>query len=323
MSREQRRSERRQQDRAGGSRAGGTPPPSRRTPVKVSGGSGFPTIPVAVAGGVMLIVLLIAYLIFQSGSGGGGLSGAEQAEQDRSTSLPGTYAETQGRGHFTGGLAGHQMTPFCDGVTQSDTAKLNLNKADGNTTPNGTTSPTPAATSSPAPTATNASGTPGSASSGTANATPTVPTNCYNTNPPSSGKHLNVARNVDVGSGKTINLPPDPDVYPPPIEVPRDAIPHILEHSGVFVGYHCKDGDSDCQGVVDQLGDVVNDRINNHDNRVVMALDTDLPEGTIGVSSWTRVLDFPVTDWNNQKGELARFISVHSCRFKPEAGFCP
>ena len=271
----------------------------------------------------MFVVLLIAYLIFQSGSGGSGLSKADKAEQDRSTSLPGTYAETQGRAHFTGGLTGHQMTPFCDGVPQSDTAKLNRNATDGQSTAAGTASSTPAATSSPTPasTATNASGTPGDATSAAANATPTVATNCYDSNPPSSGRHLNTARNVDIGNGKTINIPPDPNVYESNVEIPRDAVPHILEHSGVFVGYHCKDGDSDCQGVVQKLTDLVNDRIDNHDNRVVMAIDTDLPEGTIGLSSWTRVLDFPSTDWDNQKGNAESFISKHSCRFDPE-NFC-
>ncbi len=317
MSREQRRSERKQ-DRTAGARAAGAPP-SRRTPVKVAGGSGFPTVPLAVGGGVLLVVLLLAYLIFQSGSGGSDLSASEKAAQDRSESLPGAYVEDQGRGHFPGGLVGHQMEPFCEGVPQSDSAKLNRNLSDSGT-PGGSATTSPSPTSSPSPAATPTSGTPSDGTSA-ANATPTVPTNCHNSNPPSSGQHLNVQRNVDVGGGKIINIPADPDVYPPGVEIPRDAIPHILEHAGVFVGYNCRDGDNDCQAVVDQLTSLVNDRIDNHDNRVVMAHDSDLPEGTIGLSSWTRVLDFPYTDWDKQKDTVSSFISKHSCRFDPE-GFC-
>jgi len=59
---------------------------------------------------------------------------------------------------------------------------------------------------------------------------------CYLSNLPSSGEHLGVQRNVDLGGGLMINIPPDPDVYPHDIEIPRDSIPHILEHAGVFVG---------------------------------------------------------------------------------------
>ena len=310
MSREQRRSERRR-DQTGGSGAAGAPP-SRRTPVKVAGGGGFPTIPLAVGGGVLLVVLLLAYLIFQSNSGGSTLSASQKAAQDRSTSLPGTYVEDQGRGHLSGNLAGHQMTPFCDGVPQSDSAKLNLNLADSGASPSGSATSSPIPTSSP-----NADATSGTSTSGT----PTVPTNCYNSNPPSSGKHLNVQRNVDVGGGKVINIPSDPDVYPPEVEIPRDSIPHILEHAGVFAGYNCKQGDNDCQAVAQQLTDLVNGRIDNHDNRVVLAHDNDLPEGTIGLSSWTRVLNFPYTEWDQQKDKVSKFISTHACRFDPE-NFC-
>ena len=310
MSREQRRSERRR-DQTGGSGAAGAPP-SRRTPVKVAGGGGFPTIPLAVGGGVLLVVLLLAYLILQSNSGGTSLSASEKAAQDRSTSLPGTYAEDQGRGHLPGNLAGHQMTPFCDGVPQSESAKLNLNLADSGATPSGRATSSPIPTSSPAADATSGTSTGG---------TPTVPTNYYDSNPPSSGRHLNVQRNVDVGGGKAINIPSDPDVYPPEIEIPRDSIPHILEHAGVFAGYNCKVGDNDCQAVAEQLKDLVNGRIDNHDSRVVLAHDNDLPEGTIGLSSWTRVLNFPYTEWDQQKGTVTKFISTHACRFDPE-NFC-
>jgi hypothetical protein len=207
----------------------------------------------------------------------------ELAEIDHDPNLPGVFHQTQGRGHFPGGLAGHEMTPFCDGVLRSSGA-------------DSVSSRTPAA------------------------AVPSViPTDCYNSNPPSSGEHLGVQRNVDIGDGIVINIPPDPDVYPPEVEIPRDAIPHILEHAGVFVGYHCADGDTACEDVVQLVADIVNDRIDNHDNRVVMARDTDLPVGELGLAAWTRVLNLKYEDYDEDA--IVDFIATHSCRFDPE-GFC-
>ena len=103
--------------------------------------------------------------------------------------------------------------------------------------------------------------------------------------------------------------------------MPRDAIPHMLEHAGVFVGWNCASGDTACTDAAQKLKDLVNDRIDNNDNRVVMAHDNDLPAGTFGMASWTRVLNFPASDWENQKKLAEKFISVNSCRFDPE-GFC-
>ena len=309
MSREQRRADRKQQTSAGGA------PPSRRTPVKVAGDSGFPTMALAIAGGIVLIAGLIVYLIIQSNSGGSSLTAAEKAEQDQSTDIPGTWVQTQGRGHFPGNFSGHQMTPFCDGVLSSDSAKLTI--VGGGGTPSGST--TPARTSTSVPSATPSPSTP--SAHGTVDTTPTVPSNCYNSNPPSSGKHLNVQRGVDVGGGNIVNIPADPDVYPDEVEMPRDGIPHILEHAGLFVGWNCKSGDTACTDAAQKLKDLVNSRINNHDNRAVMAHDNDLPEGTFGLSSWTRVLNFPYTDWDQQKALAEKFISTNSCRFDPE-NFC-
>ncbi len=151
------------------------------------------------------------------------------------------------------------------------------------------------------------------------NGSATPRADCFNSNPPSSGDHLNVQRNVDVGGGNLINFPPDPNVYPMEIEIPRDIIPHILEHAGVFVGYNCADGDNACADVVKQLTDVVNDRIDNHDDRVVMAHDGDLPVGQIALDSWTRVDRFNYQDF--AKDRATRFISTNSCRVDPE-NFC-
>lgn len=204
------------------------------------------------------------------------------AEQDDDPSLPGVFAASQGRGHFSEGWFGHAMTPFCEGVASSG-----LNVA-VEATPN----PLHAADD---------------------------PDRCYQSNPPSSGRHLGVQRNVDIGGGIVINIPPDPDVYPHDVEIPRDAIPHILEHAGVFVGYHCAEGDVGCEAFVAEIEDLVNQRIDGFDDRVVMARDTDLPVGEIGLAAWTRVLN---VRWDEAElDDIEEFISVHSCRFDPE-GFC-
>jgi hypothetical protein len=297
MSREQRRTDRRAQ-KASGAAAG---PPSRRTPVKVGGGSRFPIVPIGIAGSVLAIVLLIVYLVIQSGQGKS-LSGPDKAEADQSTSIPGTYVPSQGRGHETGTYSpGRAMTPFCEGVPHSG--------SDAST----------GATPTVQPSSTSAAGT--TATSNTPGATPTVPSNCYNSNPPSSGKHLNVQNKVDVGGGNILpRIPPDPNVYPPEVEVPRDAIPHILEHAGVFVGYNCKSGDTACETAVKQLTDMVNDRIDNHSDRVIMAKDSDLPENSIGISSWTRVLNETVDNFN--VSDFEKFIGRNSCRFNPESFPC-
>jgi hypothetical protein len=268
---------------------------SRRTPVKVGGG-GPPLVPIAIAGGAIVIIALIVYLVLQAG-GGSSSNSYDKAEADTSASIPGTYVVTQGRGHETGLWSKDRPpTPFCPGVEWSGA-------------PAGAASATPAAAASPTPAATTAPG-----------ATPTVQKGCYNSNPPSSGEHLAAQANVDIGNGIIIKLPPDPDIYPPEVEIPRDSIAHILEHAGVFVGYNCPSGDTACDNVIEQLKTLVTDRVNNGNDRVVMAHDNDLVSGTIGMSSWTRVY---VTRYQDFDLKLAkRFMDTNSCRYDPE-GICP
>ena len=272
----------------------GVAPPSRRTPVKVEGGSRLPVLGIGIAGGVLLVVGLLAYLVLQSNSSGSSLVGYEKAEADSSASVPGTYVQSQGRGHYAGGYTtSRPPTPFCAGVAWSG--------ADSSAAASPT--PTVAATTAPV--------RPG--------ATPTVPANCYNSNPPSSGKHLNVQNNVDVGGGNVIKIPPDPDIYPSNVEIPRDAVAHILEHAGVFLGYNCASNDLECDRVVQDITKLATDRLENGGDRIVMAHDSDLVPGTIGMSSWTRVLIFKYQDYDAK--EVQRFMDKNSCRYDPE-GFC-
>ena len=61
-----------------------------------------------------------------------------------------------------------------------------------------------------------------------------------------------------------------------------DATPRAAKASTTTqeasAGYHCAESDTACEDVVQQLEDVVNQRIDEGD-RVVIARDTDLPTG--------------------------------------------
>jgi len=269
---------------------------------------------IGVVGAVLAVVALIAYLIFRSVSDSGdALAAWEKAEQDSSADLPGEFVPSQGRGHFSHTFSRERDPfPFCPGVeyagaedAEGEETAVATEEAEATPTAAAEQTPTPEGTTvdhdSPSPT-----GTP--------------PADCYNSNPPSSGQHLGVQNNVEVVDGIILpRIPPDPRVYPSDMPMPREAIPHILEHAGVFVGYHCAEGDQACLDVVAELEDLVNDRIDNNDDRVVMALYPDLPEGQIGLSAWTRVMRFNYEDYD--EGAVEDFIGTHSCRFDPE-GFC-
>jgi hypothetical protein len=284
-------------------------------------------MPLAIIGGMILVVALLGYLIYQSTQEGESLSAAERAEQNDSTDLPGNFAATQGRAHLTGGLEGSIVIPFCEGVEQSELAEARGNRPYTAGTPD-TSEPvatsTPAATNTPAPTPTTAAEGTAAGDSTAAGGSPTrtpAPSDCYASNPPSSGRHLNVQRGIEVVPGAIFNIPADPGVYDHDIEMPRNSIAHILEHAGVYVGWNCEEGNEECMQVVEQLESLVDDRIDNHDDRVVMSKSLDLPENTTGLSGWTRWLQIPYAEYEDREGEIEDFIGTHSCRFDPE-GFC-
>ncbi len=138
---------------------------------------------------------------------------------------------------------------------------------------------------------------------------------CYASNPPTSGMHLPVQASVQLDGNHRIRIPPDPGVYDFP--VPRESIPHLEEHAGVYVGYQCQ---SDaCATTVERLKGLV-DQENSLGARVVMSPDLDLPGDTLGLAAWTRVDAFLVVDDSDDR--VRRFIKAHSCRFDPEK-FCP
>lgn len=137
---------------------------------------------------------------------------------------------------------------------------------------------------------------------------------CYASNPPTSGLHLPVQRDVLLADGNIVNVPPDPGIYA--FEIPREAIPHLQEHAGVYVGYNCS---SDvCRDAVENLESLVNQLL-EVETRVIMSPAPDLPLNTIGLASWTRVDSIPAVEYTEQRAR--EFIETHSCRFDPE-GFC-
>lgn len=137
---------------------------------------------------------------------------------------------------------------------------------------------------------------------------------CYASNPPTSGLHLPVQQLVVLPGGHRLKMPPDPDIYD--FAVPREAIPHIEEHAGVYVGYHCV---SDaCGQAVERLKDLVRQEL-SLGARVVMSPDPDLQVDTVALASWTRVDTFAAPDYDDARARS--FIKAHSCRFDPEH-FC-
>jgi hypothetical protein len=138
---------------------------------------------------------------------------------------------------------------------------------------------------------------------------------CYASNPPTSGTHLPVQRGVLLADGNRLNIPPDPGVYD--FQIPREAIPHIEEHAGVYVGYNCNNN-PDCDRTTERLKDLVTQEI-SLGARVVLSPDPDLADDTIGLAAWTRVDAFPASDYTDSR--VRDFIKAHSCRFDPE-GFC-
>jgi hypothetical protein len=137
---------------------------------------------------------------------------------------------------------------------------------------------------------------------------------CYATNPPTSGLHLDVARDVVLPDGNVVNIPPDPGIYA--FSIPRESIPHIQEHAGVYVGYNCLD--AECEDAVFRLHGVVQQEL-SLGARVVMAPSRDLFPGIVALASWTRLDIIKVPDYSDER--VREFIRAHSCRFDPE-GFC-
>jgi hypothetical protein len=130
---------------------------------------------------------------------------------------------------------------------------------------------------------------------------------CYASNPPTSGQHIGVMDGVQLEGGQRVRIPPDPGVYS--YAFPKEAIPHLEEHAGVFVGYNCTS--AGCDDVAAAMRAVVEEQI-DEGARVVMAPYPDLPPERFGLASWTRYDVFTPAEYSSE--EVRRFIEVHSCR---------
>ena len=130
---------------------------------------------------------------------------------------------------------------------------------------------------------------------------------CYASNPPTSGQHIGVLDGVRLEGGQQVRIPPDPGVYS--YAFPKEAIPHIEEHAGVFVGYNCTS--AACADVVESVRAIVEEQI-DEGARVVMAPYPDLPAERFGLASWTRYQVFTTAEYSEDA--VRRFIEVHSCR---------
>lgn len=141
-----------------------------------------------------------------------------------------------------------------------------------------------------------------------------VKSDCYASNPPTSGMHLPVQGTVLLEGNHRLRIPPDPGIYD--FTVPREAIPHIEEHAGVYVGYRC--ASDSCNTTVERLKSLV-EQEDSLGARVVMSPDPDLDDDTIGVAAWTRIDTFNAGEYSDDR--VRSFIKAHSCRFDPEL-FC-
>jgi hypothetical protein len=109
-------------------------------------------------------------------------------------------------------------------------------------------------------------------------------------------------------------MPPEPGIYDFP--VPRESIPHIQEHAGVYAGFHC--ASDACNDAATRFRTIVRQELQLGE-RIVLSPDPDLPVDTIALASWTRVDRFAAGDFSADR--VRAFIDAHSCRFDPE-GFC-
>ena len=255
-----------------------------------------------VAAGVLGVSLLIVYLISQASQTTDMASGDHGAGDD-DPSLPGLFVASQGGRHLTYSFTrSHDPIPYCEGVVWSGAPEASTTPSTGPGTATPAASPTAEAEHESTP-----------------HAEPTPRDDCYASNPPTSGPMLNAQRGAEVGEGILMNFPPEPDVYPRDVDIPREAIVHSLEHAGVFVAYNCTADDQACWDAVGDMEKLVNKRIDNNDDRVTMGYFSDLLPGEIALAAWTRVDRFPSTEFDLERVET--FISTYSCRYDEE-GFC-
>lgn len=131
-----------------------------------------------------------------------------------------------------------------------------------------------------------------------------------NSNPPAGGPHWGSA----VCGTEPLDAPPF--CGPAPWGIFRDAWPpetllHNMEHGGLVVWYN-----TDTQGVIDELKEIVLERVTTGDQLLVMTPYPNMEEEHIAITGWSRVDKFPVEEYTRERVE--EFIDTHERRFNPE-----
>lgn len=117
----------------------------------------------------------------------------------------------------------------------------------------------------------------------------------YNSDPPTSGPHL----------------PPlqRPGVYTQPFA--PQALPHFMEHGGVWVLYNCPAG---CDADLTSLQSLVNRAASQ--GRPAALAPYPLTTGRFAVAAWQYLLTLDTLD----PAQIERFVEQHACRYNPEGG---
>lgn len=122
--------------------------------------------------------------------------------------------------------------------------------------------------------------------------------NCYNSNPPTSGPHDPRALEWGVYSEAQ----------------PKERAIHNMEHGGVVLWYNCE-SDRCTNEIVPQLLDLMNE-FEDDRRLIVMMPYPEMEPDTVAITSWTRLDKFSIDQFDADR--LRRFVEKNERRFNPE-----
>ena len=125
-----------------------------------------------------------------------------------------------------------------------------------------------------------------------------------NSNPPAGGPHWAGACPSDPLEANRCGPAPW-GIYRDPW--PPQTLVHNMEHGGMVIWYNTTD-----QTVIDDMESFVQDLF-----PVVLTPYPDMEDETIAMTTWGRILKFPVSEYTRER--LEEFEDVHNCRFNPES----
>lgn len=130
-----------------------------------------------------------------------------------------------------------------------------------------------------------------------------------NTNPPAGGAHWGrSACTQDPDDAPPFCGPAPWGVYRKPWE--PETVVHNMEHGGVVLWYNTTD-----QSIIDELEDLVEDRLDGNELLVLMPY-FEMEEEHIALTAWARLDKYPVSEYS--KDRVEEFIDAFKCRFNPE-----